>query len=127
MKPCVILFNIPPKSVTDLRVAALRMGLSVRSVPAERFGCRLSRLLEGQQDAVPVEQPFTEPMALFCNLDDKTLNGMIGQMKRVRCGGCLKAVLTETNAEWTAQQLYTELCSEREAIARGQQAHPQQA
>jgi len=126
VKTCVMLFNIPQKAVSELRIAAVRMGLSVINVQKERFGYTLSRLLEGEIAAMPVEEPFTEQMAVFCHTDDKTLNGMIALLKKARCGGCLKAVLTETNALWTAQQLYGELCREREAFAKGEQAHGEQ-
>ena len=51
------------------------------------------------------------------------LNLVLTQLIRQKTPVALKAVRTDTNAQFTSYGLYRELCAEREAIQRGVTAH----
>ena len=66
---------------------------------------------------------FDEEMLYFSEFSSGMLDIFLAQLRRQKCPVALKAVQTETNLQFTACELYRELSAEREAIARGQQAH----
>jgi len=120
--PTLLLFNIAPQKRAALQVIALRCGCRVQTVPAEKHGATLAQILSGGGEIVSTE-PFTEELLVMAGLNDRQLDTVLAELRRRKVHIPLKAVLTPTNAEWTAGELYTELCRERDAIARGKQAH----
>lgn len=121
--PTLLLFNMAPEKRARIQVTALRAGCRLRAVPPERFGCTLSQLLSGQEGAQAPEEPFGEELLVMAGLDEHRMDFVLTALRRERTPVALKAVVTPTNASWTARELYAELCREREAFAAGRQAH----
>ena len=121
--PTLLLFNIPPRKRAALQVIALRCGCRMQPVPPERFGVTLGTLLSGEAGETVSTEPLTEELLVMAGLNERQLDTVLTELRRRKVHIPLKAVLTPTNAQWTAGELYTELCREREAIAQGRQAH----
>ena len=121
--PTLLLCNIPPQKRGKLQVLALQLGCRVQVVPPERFGDKLEELLSGAAPGPGTADPFAEELLVMASLDERRLDALLNGLRRQRIPIALKAVLTPTNAGWTAQALYAELCREREAFAAGRQAH----
>ena len=77
----------------------------------------LEDLLGRSEEESPVEEEFSDPMLVFCNLPHEKLDHLLTAMGRAGLPHiALKAMLTPTNRTWTSQQLWTELRREHEAM-----------
>ena len=124
MRATLLTVNLPPQKETSLRVLAVRLGLQVKSVPAQQAGHTLTQLLFGLTDpSIPATPDFTGELLLMAGLTGKTMDLLLQGLRRQRANIPLKAVLTETNTSWSLVQLHQELCRERDAFAAGQNAH----
>jgi len=122
--PTLLLCNIPPHKRAKLQVLALRCACRVQAVPPDRFGDTLADILSGAAPSGGAAEPFTEELLVMSGLSDRQLDALLAGLRRQKVGVALKAVVTPTNVGWTVQELYAELCREREAFAAGRQAHP---
>ncbi len=122
--PTLLLFNIPPWKRARIQVQALRCACRLQPVPPELYGRTLGDILSGAAAAGPAEEPFTEELLVMAGLNDRQMDALLSGLRRQKVSVALKAVVTPTNAGWTANALYAELCREREAFAAGRQAHP---
>lgn len=121
--PTLLLFNIAPQKRAALQVIGLRCGCRMQAVPTEKQGATLARILSGETGEITPAEPFTEELLVMAGLNDRRLDTVLTELRRRKVHIPLKAVVTPTNADWTAVELYEELCRERDAIARGRQAH----
>ena len=77
----------------------------------------LEDLLGRSEEKATVEEEFSDPMLVFCNLPHEKLDHLLTAMGRAGLPRiALKAMLTPTNRTWTSQQLWTELRREHEAM-----------
>ncbi len=120
----VLLFNIETKKAIAIKNLCRKLYLGYRKIAPEDFGRTLGFLLELTDDATSKpDAGFDEEMLYFSEFSSGMLDIFLAQLRRQKCPVALKAVQTETNLQFTACELYRELSAEREAIARGQQAH----
>ena len=122
MKPTVLLFNMPAKKQGAIRVLAARLRLRVLSIAPESFGTSLEMLLQGERGDASAET-FGEEMLVMAGLSNGVMNLFLKGLRQQKAPVSLKAVLTETNAQWSAVELHKELCREREAFAFGETVH----
>ena len=120
--PVVLGCNISGKKRSAVVLAALRCGCRYAEAAPERFGATLEALLRGDGTAAPVDAPFGEELLVLAQLSEGQLDALLAQLRQQRCSIALKAVLTPTNAGWTVQALYEELCRERAAFDAGRRA-----
>ena len=125
MKPTLLLCNIPAEKMGVLRLLSVRLGLKLTAVPPERQGLTVEALCNGDTAESAADAPFTEELLVLCGVGAGAMNLLLAELRRRHVPIALKAVMTPTNAAWTVQQLHAELCREREAIAKGESAHPQ--
>jgi len=121
--PTLLLFNIAPQKRAALQVIALRGGCRMQIVPPERFNATLEQILSGEMEEAAPAEAFTDELLVMAGLNERQLDMALSELRRRRVYIPLKAVLTPANAAWTPGELYAELCRERDAIARGGQAH----
>ena len=120
----VLLFNIAAKKSIAIKNLCRKLYLSYREVAPEDFGKTLGCILGLTEDEPSnPDAIFEEEMLYFADISSGMLDILLAQLRRQKCPVALKAVKTGTNLQFTACQLYRELSAEREAIARGQQAH----
>ncbi|MBE6989852.1 MAG: DUF3783 domain-containing protein [Ruminococcaceae bacterium] len=121
--PTLLLFNVAARKHAALQVIALRCGCRVQPVRPQQYGTALRQILSGETaDSAPA-QPFAEELLVMDGLSERQMDMVLTELRRRRVPIALKAVVTPTNASWTPQALYEELCREREAFAAGRQAH----
>ena len=124
MRPTILTFNLSDVRLSKLRFLCMKLGLAVKSVPAEDFSQPIGALcgLTDRIDAAPAEA-FPEEMLIFCHMDNTAVNRFLQTTKQMRFAPvALKAILTPTNAEWTPAQLCIELQEERAAVLKGETA-----
>lgn len=121
--PTILAFNLSAAAIKVLEAVCAAMDMQCSVVERAEFAVPLGRHI-----GIPVNPPvspaqhgaFGEPMLLMCNLDEALFNAFLQALRYSGFPkGVLKAVLTPTNATWTACQLYGELCRERDAMRRG--------
>ena len=61
---------------------------------------------------------FAEEFMLMCGLNSKVLDTVLNLMRKNKQSIALKAMLTETNQNWSLKKLINEITAERAMIAR---------
>ncbi len=121
--PTVLFYSPAPASFGPklLQICAIQ-GLKLRAVENASLGRPLSTLVQGLPPAEPPAggSPLPEPLLVFCHLSEGQLDRVLQALRRAQVR-CLKAVLTPTNAGWSLEELYHELCKERSQLGG---AHP---
>ena len=117
--PAVLLFGLAGERGRAWRGTAARLGIRVREVSPAEYGMPLARLTgEAEKaEASPLLAALPEPMLVMAGFGPELMDAYLreaGEAGAPRVA--LKAVLTPTNAGWTARQLYGELSRERDAI-----------
>ena len=113
----VLMYNCDGEQWSKLRQIFLMLRVRIRPVEADQYGLTLEDLLGRSEEKAPVEEEFSDPMLVFCNLPHEKLDHLLTAMGRAGLPRiALKAMLTPTNCTWTSQQLWTELRREHEAM-----------
>ena len=113
----VLMYNCDGEQWAKLRQIFLMLRVRIRPVEADQYGLTLEDLLGRSEEKAPVEEEFSDPMLVFCNLPHEKLDHLLTAMGRAGLPRiALKAMLTHTNRTWTSQQLWTELRREHEAM-----------
>ena len=113
----VLMYNCDDEQWAKLRQIFLMLRVRIRPVEADQYGLTLEDLLGRSEEKTPVEEEFSDPMLVFCNLPHEKLDHLLTAMGRAGLPRiALKAMLTPTNRTWTSQQLWTELRREHEAM-----------
>ena len=113
----VLMYNCNVEQWSKLRQIFLMLRVRIRPVEADQYGLTLEDLLGRSEEKAPVEEEFSDPMLVFCNLPHEKLDHLLTAMGRAGLPRiALKAMLTPTNRTWTSQQLWTELRREHEAM-----------
>lgn len=113
----VLMYNCNDEQWAKLRQIFLMLRVRIRPVEADQYGLTLEELLGRSEEKAPVEEEFSDPMLVFCNLPHEKLDHLLTAMGRAGLPRiALKAMLTPTNRTWTSQQLWTELRREHEAM-----------
>ena len=113
----VLMYNCSGEQWAKLRQIFLMLRVRIRPVEADQYGLTLEELLDRSEEKAPVEEEFSDPMLVFCNLPHEKLDHLLTTMGRAGLPRiALKAMLTPTNRTWTSQQLWTELRREHEAM-----------
>ena len=113
----VLMYNCDGEQWSKLRQIFLMLRVRIRPVEADQYGLTLEDLLGRSEEKAPVEEEFSDPMLVFCNLPHEKLDHLLTAMGRAGLPRiALKAILTPTNRTWTSQQLWTELRREHEAM-----------
>lgn len=117
----VLLYNIGREKLPKIRFILFKLGLSAREVSPAEFDRPIGALagLEGFEPAeTAAGDPFAGEMLVMCGLSSPQFSAFLNALRQNRCTVALKAVLTETNAWWSAARLYRELAAEHEALQR---------
>ena len=113
----VLMYNCDGEQWAKLRQIFLMLRVRIRPVEVDQYGLTLEDLLGRSEEKAPVEEEFSDPMLVFCNLPHEKLDHLLTAMGRAGLPRiALKAMLTPTNRTWTSQQLWTELRREHEAM-----------
>ena len=119
----VLIYNLSPQQDAKLKMLCRKMNIGSRTVEKSEYGKKLGFLLGLSEDGSDAAgEDFDDPMLYLSGLGGM-LNLFLDQLRRNRLVIPLKAVQTDTNVRFTSFELYKELCAEREAIARGMNAH----
>ena len=130
----------------QVKNVASRLKLALDIIPEEYYGCHLRELAAGKyaqnppdtvasdstvaegtipsgsaatEGTVPAPAAQAPPSCLvLCGLRDKRLDKVLFELRRADIPIEYKAVLTQSNQEWTVPELMKELQRERQAVGR---------
>ena len=125
MRPTILTFNLAESRLAKLRFLCMKLGVTVKAVPAEDCSQPIAALcgLAERTDAAPAEA-FPEEMLIFCHMDNTLVNRFLQTARQLRFAPvALKAIVTPDNVAWTAVELWIELYQERQAVMKGTAAH----
>lgn len=116
MKSAILYYTPSPTPwEKSLRQLCAVQALRLRTVETADLDRRVDALAQGLGPSAPSPSgvPLGEPVLVLCGLSSGQLDRLLAALKRMGAGGCLKAVLTDHNAQWTFRALYGELVKER--------------
>lgn len=120
----IFLYNLSPQKEMRVKMLCRRLLIGARSIEKDEYGYTLSYLLGLSQDATAKDgEDFDDEMLYITGLNGGMFHLFLDQLRREKLSVPLKAVQTDTNIGFTSFDLHRELCAEREAIAKGIQAH----
>jgi len=121
MKPLILLYNMNETRRSSIAMLAAYLGIRVRVVAPGEYGQTIGALcgLEGGAGGQGLWNDFSDEMLLMAFFSEALLHRFLDAfrgagMPPVR----LKAMLTETNSQWTSPQLHAELTREEAAMRR---------
>ena len=126
MKQLILSYNLPAKHLAKLRMAAMKLGVSVRPIEKREYLQSLGSFAGslGTFESVYDGESFPEPMLVLCGFSQPMVNTLLTLLKASRLPPIpLKAVLTETNQGWNSLELHDELQKEHAAMRAGTSAH----
>lgn len=116
-KPAIILYNFT-RSEAEVWKKQTPL-IQVISVPKTSYGLSARELLEGKKAAAPeAGTDFSRRILLLAGIPDPMVHFLLDICKRVTREPVLRAVLTETNRDWSAGELYRNLQEEEETLRR---------
>lgn len=120
----VLIYNVSGGREAKLKMLCRKFNIESRSVEKEEYGCLLGYLTGVSDDSsTGTGEDFDGEMLYIAGLPGGMLNLFIDQLRRNKLIIPLKAVQTPTNSGFTSYELFRELSAEREAIAKGMNAH----
>lgn len=124
MKEQILLFNIPDVSVRNqLRNAFTALKITTKYIEKHKYSQPLGQLagiLPAKKNPAPYTGPELEAsMMIFVNLPDAMLDFILKILQNFPVKFPYKAVLTATNAKWTATECFAEIKREHEFMHNG--------
>ena len=119
MNPMVLCYNLQPEKLGRLRVLALRLGIGVRVVEPEQFALPVGALagVLNAPETIEEAEPFSDEMLVMAHFRPGMLDAFLNGFRQSRIPSVkLKAMLTETNAAWSAARLHREILAEHEQM-----------
>lgn len=117
----VLLYNLEREKVRKIKFLLVKLGLGAREVSPAEFCHPIGYLagLEGFEAVQEVpEESFAQEMLVMAGLSSSQFSAFLEGLRKSRATVALKAVLTETNAQWSSLRLYRELAAEHGALQR---------
>ena len=115
----VLTFNIrDPEKNNLLQVLSIRLNFRCIPVAPEFQGCVIRDLLENRGSAGAGKR-FTDEMLVMDGFAHPDLNFLLNELIRTGHPIALKAVVTPTNAGWTASALHAQLLEEHRQMNPG--------
>ena len=121
MAGTVLTFQLTAAENASLKRACGLMGLRLREVTQEEYGKPLGALagIAPFAGEAPWFAPLSDKMIVFAEVSNGQLDAILTMLRNKKIApGAYKAVLTETNAEWTVPVLFAELQKERAALKK---------
>lgn len=117
--PQILMYNLDnPRKLKILMICG-QLKIKARSVAVSDYAQPIGALagLRSRTDAVYSGTGFPEEMLLMANFSGALLNGFLNAMRQNRLPGIpLKAVLTDSNADWDSVRLHDEILREHIAM-----------
>ncbi len=122
MRETILLFNIQDKKrARDLQMIGMSLRIRVRMIKKEEYlqpiGVLAGMQEPGKVDAIYEGEELADEMMVFAGITGSHLDQILFMMRKKGMKRIdYKAVLTETNRQWTVPELFAELEKEHAAM-----------
>lgn len=111
--PTVLLYSFTQREVDAFRLLLRGFpGIRLIAVPPQAYNLHLNEILTKPVPAVIGSSVFSRHMLVFAHIPDPLVHALISICKQATPEKVLKAMLTETNQNWTSNMLYENLLDE---------------
>ena len=119
-----LLYNLSGDKGRKIRMLCMKQKLKIKAVDPSQYGEKIGALagIAGMElTGIPYdEDTFADEMMVLVDFSDQTLNRFLSGFKTLKIPRVdLKAVLTETNCQWTSIELHQEIAKEHEQMHGG--------
>lgn len=129
--PVLVTYNLQGQRQGRIRLMAARFGIRFYVIMPQHQHIPIGQLLDAQlpEHRPMEEEPFTQEMMVMARFPSHLASRFLDAFRQQRVPSVrLKAMLTETNSQWSGLRLYQELSQEADYFARmGSSLHAQQA
>ena len=120
----ILMFNLNGKKAIEIKNICRSLNIGYREVPKSDYSLILGNILGIINDDTRGEDAdFSEEMLYLIDFSDGMLNIFLKLLRSKKCSVALKAVMTETNINYTPTELYKEISAEHEAMQSGKSIH----
>lgn len=116
--PTIMLYNFTPEEVGKLRFV-LRMFPNIRVLSVEKSdqGLLIGDVLEGKKATMLIPgREFQRRMLVLAHAQGTMVHFLLGACGQITKEKVLRAMLTETNVQWTGLELYDNLLEEEREL-----------
>ena len=114
----LLMYNITGSKAIEIKNICRGFGVHYREVLPGQYGVKLADLL-GDESLMCEGGGFEDEMLYFAGFPDALLNIFLKLLRQRKCTVALKAVMTETNMNYTSTELYKEISAEHQAMQGG--------
>ena len=117
----VLLYNLASDKDRKIKMIFLKMGIRMKVITKEQYNQKIGYLADikdfEKEESSYEGTGFTEEMIVMRDFSNKRLDEMLYQFRKAGIGKInLKAVITESNQDWTSLELYEEIRQEHEKM-----------
>ncbi len=118
MPPKILICNYTPAEEKAWRFLLRGFPmLEVVSIPPQQFGCTLAELTEGTgKNGSGEPTKVSGRMAIFAGAQGELLKKLIDLSRQVTKEHAFRAIMTESNRNWTLNRLYKQLEREERSL-----------
>ena len=120
----IFMFNISGKKAIEIKNICRALNIDYREIDKSEYSRKLSYILKISDDSSKGETgDINDEMLYLIGFNDSLLNIFLKLIRAKKCTVALKAVMTETNVNYTPYELYKEISAEHRAMQSGEQFH----
>lgn len=120
----VLLYNLSGKKAIEIKNLCRKLNIEYSDVAKNDYGYKLGYLVNQIENNVKGEgEDFSDEMLYLSDFGEGILNLFLSLLRKKKCSVDLKAVMTETNINFTSYELHNEISAEHNAIKRGETFH----
>lgn len=120
----ILMYNIGAKKAITIKNICRALNIGFREVDKADYGYKLGFLLGITDDnTAKTGESFDDEMLYLAGFNDGLLNIFLKLSRSKKCVVALKAVMTETNVNYTSFELYNEISAEHKAMRSGKSIH----
>lgn len=121
-KQKIIFLNVSESKINKMRPVLGLMGIAAEIIDSGHLGDNVGYIAYPERyentAAETVSEDFGEEFMLLCGFDQKSLDAVLNFMRKNKMNVSLKAMLTDTNKNWTLGRLIKEISAERQMLMR---------
>ena len=120
----IFMYNLKGKKAIEIKNICHALYIEYREIDESEYSYKMSYLLKMNDNNEKGESgDINDEMLYLIGFNDGLLNIFLKLSRSKKCSVALKAVMTETNVNYTSYELYKEIFAEHKAMQSGNSIH----
>lgn len=120
----IFMYNLKGKKAIEIKNICRALYIEYREIDESEYSYKMSYLLKMNDNNEKRESgDINDEMLYLIGFNDGLLNIFLKLSRSKKCSVALKAVMTETNVNYTSYELYKEISAEHKAMQSGNSIH----